>query len=221
MTTLASYILSSGGDPGNALRIPHMIGDNQAPKLSFLFTVEFGFRSMSADMGHKDLETITYDLKSASRPVININQEDINYYGYRAKVATKTNFGTVKLTFYEDSLNTSSDLFKNYMSTVSPLFNGDIKKSVSTVNDSAEVLGGGGGTTTIGPLSAGSEDGPIKYMMVNHHYLEGRDTKKVTTYTYINPKIETVELDELDMSVSNASTISIVFTAEGITVNHR
>lgn len=212
--------MSSGGGGGGATAIPHMMGDVHAPKLSFLFTVEFGFRSMSGDRGHEKLETIQYDLKSASRLNMQVNQEDVNYYGYRAKVGTKINFGTVKLVFYEDSLNLSNNLFVQYFSTISPLFKGFIGKTVITTGDEAESLGNGG-TSTVGPLPSGEEDGPIKYMMVHHHYLTGQDNKHTTTYTYINPKIESLELDELDMTSSNASTVGITFTVEGVTVKHR
>lgn len=218
MSTLTTYLLSEGS--GGGIKIPHMIGGNDAPKLSFLFTVEFGFRAPFADRGHKKLEIIKYDLKNATRPNITVNQEDINYYGYRAKVGTKVNFGTVRLTFYEDSLNEANDLFANYLAEISPLADGSAEKTISTSSDEPIVLGSGG-YKTIGDLPNGNEDGLLKYMLVNHHYLEGQDSKKITTYTYINPKIENVELDELDMSSSNASTISIVFSAEGVTVEHR
>ncbi len=215
MSTLTSYLLSSGGR--GAPRIPHMIGDVHAPKLKFLFTAEFGFRSMSASRGNKDLLVIEYDLKSAGRPNISVNQEDVNYYGYRTKVGTRINFGTIRLTFYEDSLNTASDLLWNYMRTVSPLTDGVGDSTVTTTND--EVQANGIGNTTIGPLASGSEDGPIKWMKVHHHYLQDQDSNKVTTYHCINPKIESIELDELDMSSSDASSITIVFTIEGVTVS--
>lgn len=216
MSTLTSYLLSSGS--GSAPRIPHMIGDMDAPKLKFLFTVEFGFRSMAALRGHRDLVIAQYDLKSASRPNITVNQEDVNYYGYRAKVGTRINFGTIRLTFYEDSLNTASDLMWNYIRQISPLTQSiSHSASVTTVNDEVDVQGIGG-STTIGPLASGSEDGPIKWMKIHHHYLSGQDTKKITTYHCINPKIESVELDELDMSASDASTISITFTYEALAV---
>ena len=55
-------------------------------------------------------------------------------------------------------------------------------------------------------------------MKVHHHYIHG-DGKRVTTYTYSNPKIESVEYSELDMSNSEATTVTAIFTVEAANVS--
>ena len=209
--SLSNWILTRTNDnyPNSSL-IVHDFGHIDRPKLSFLFTVEFAFREIDANKGNKEMQLIAYDLKSASRPQISVNLEDINYDGYRAKVATRMSFGTVKLTFYEDSLNTAHDLVWKYMRAVSPLTTGF---GETALTDGEDVIVDGNDQNTIGALK--SADGVIRWMKVHHHYIHG-DDRKITTYTYTNPKVESIDYSDLDMGSSEASTITITFTVEGI-----
>lgn len=242
-STLTTWLLTNVPVAGNAQSVGNLIGGDGAPKLKFLFTVEFGFRTLTAHRGSEELAVIRYDLKTATRPNITVNQEDINFYNYRTKVATRVNFGTVKLTFYEDSLNTANNLLWSYMSQLSPLTmlgNGN-NPSINSVGISTagEEVSYGAASSTVGPL--GDVDGPIAWMKVHHHYVEygppvyadnaqpgdrpidgnGQAKGKITTYTYLNPKIENIDMDELDMSSSEASTVSVTFTVDSVSVEHR
>lgn len=240
-STLTTWLLTNVGQSGGATPIANLVGGDGAPKLKFLFTVEFGFRTMEAHRGSQELAIIKYDLKTATRPNISVNQEDINFYNYRTKVATRVSFGTIKLTFYEDSLNTANDLLWNYMSQLSPITragNGN-NPSINSVGISTagEEVSIGSTASTVGPL--GNVDGPIAWMKVHHHYVEygptiasatpgdrpidgnGQAKGKITTYTYLNPKIESIDMDELDMSSSEASTVSVTFTVDSVSVEHR
>lgn len=219
-TTLSGWLLYN---TENAVNVPTISNDFSgigAPKLKFLFTAEFGIRSDSlltdANAGSKSMQLIRYDLKAATRPNITINNEDANYYGYRTKVATRTNFGTVRLTFYEDSFNNASDLVWKYLNSVSPLTRVQTL-GISTIANTP--IGIADGTAGVGPLAANSVDGPLQYIKVYHYYSGGEwENGGVTEYTYFNPKIESIEFDELDMSSSDASTVSVTFTADAITV---
>lgn len=212
--SLSNWILTRTGDSyPNSTMIVHDFGHIDRPKLSFLFTVEFAFRQIDADKGNKQMETISYDLKSASRPQISVNLEDVNYDGYRAKVATRASYGTVKLTFYEDSLNVAHDLVWKYIRAISPITTGS---GETVLTDGEDVIYYGNGQNTIGPLKYA--DGVIQWMKVHHHYIHGSE-RKVTTYTYTNPKVESIEYSELDMSSSEASTVSVTFTVESISTD--
>ena len=195
-----------------APKIYHDLGGIDAPKLKFIFTVEFGFRGINPHKGTKDLQTIEYDLKSATRPNISVNQEDVNYYNYRTKVATRVSFGTVRLSMYEDSLNVANGLIWDYIKAISPITR-QPQLSISTEGESVSP----DTASTIGPLT--DTDGPIAWMKVHHHYTQNGQNK-VTTYTYGNPKIENVDIDELDMSSNEASTVNITFTVDSVNVEH-
>lgn len=196
-----------------------------APKSKFLFTVEFGIGSNAmGDLrdikGARELETIVLDLKTASRPDISINYEDVNYYGVRTKVATKTNFGQLRLTFYEDAFNNINTVLWRYMNAVSPLtkLTSDRLRTGQVGEDAAAAGGTKKTLTTIGPLPNGWQDGLIEYIRVHHHYIGGRHhSGGVTTYTYYNPKLENLQYDELDMSTSEIATVTATFTADAIT----
>lgn len=208
MKTLTYWNMFSqgGGTP-----IAHMMTGIDAPKLKFLFTAEIIFRSGKVH-GAIDMRSIELDLKSASRPNVSFNLEDINYYNYRAKVGTKTNFGQVRITFYDDPQNEAHGMLWKYLEEVSPLARG---KTVYASTEGDEVVAPFHGTT-YGPLDY--EDGPISLMRIAHHYLVGSETKKKIIYSYVNPKIESIEFDELDMSSSEASLITVTFAAESVSM---
>lgn len=221
-TTLSGWLLYNTENSVNAPTIANDFSGIGAPKLKFLFTAEFGIRTgnelTNANAGSKSMELIQYDLKSATRPNITINNEDANYYGYRTKVATRTNFGTVRLTFYEDSFNNASGFIWKYLNSVSPLTN--VKSSgIDTIGNTP--IGIADGATGVGALPTSSVDGPLQYIKVYHYYSGGGYEKGgVTEYTYFNPKVESIEFDELDMSSSDASTVSITFAADAITLSN-
>ena len=211
--SLSNWLLTRPEEhyPNSAL-IVHDFGHIDRPKLSFLFTAEFGISYAGADRGSRDMEVIAYDLKSASRPQMSFNLEDVNFDGYRAKVATRLSFGTIKLTFYEDSLNTANDLIWKYIQEVSPLTNLGSKRGENIVTSDENIRNG---ANTVGALRFA--DGPLSWLKVHHHYVR-ENGRKTTTYTCSNPKIESVEYSDLDMTSSEATTISVTFTVEAINV---
>lgn len=226
MTTLTSWLLSKkrytqseGEDTGGADYIDSdMVGDSPV-KLGFLFTVEFEKR---ADinlniLGSADLEKMQYDLKSASRPSITINQEDVNYYGYRTKVSTRMNYGTIQLVFYEDALNRSSSLLWKYINEISPISNTQISPlSTSKETNIPEEH------KTIGPIGrtgADARDGIFKSLTLHHHYPVSQGRGR-TVYTCFNPKLESATYSDFDMTHSEASTITLTFTIDGCNTRH-
>lgn len=221
-TTLTSWILNNASDTNGTLRIANQLGGDGAPKLKFLFSVEFAFRKdFGVDKGSSKLEIIRYDLKTASRPSVSVNQEDVNFYNYRTKVATKTTFGAVKLTFYEDSLNTANDLLWKYLRNVSPITNYTGDPSIDSGGEETTGILADGGISTIGDLV--HTDGLIKWMKVNHHYVKyggDKPEERKTTYTCANPKVETIESDELDMAGGDASLVSVTFSIDSVRVEH-
>lgn len=214
-STLTGWLLNTDTAALGALAIGNNLGGYYAPKLKFLFTVKFNFRTLMSgiDAGSEDLASIMYDLKTASRPNMTVNYEDINFYGYRTNVATKLTVGTVRLSFYDDSANRANDLLWTYMKSISPMTNQSYALATTLMNSNAnESL-----PSSIGAAVSGEEDSPIDSMIVSHHYSNGTGNY-VTNYTYMNPKIETVEYDELDMSSSDAATISAVFKFDAVNV---
>lgn len=224
--TLTTWLLNNvDGTPDGARIIATDFAGIQAPKTSFLFTVEFQYRDVGdaykAHIGHREMGEIRYDLKSATRPNVTMNQEDVNFYGYRAKITNRINYGTVTLTFYEDSVNRSNDLLWKYINLISPLTR-EPPTAVSAGDVTDDALTNF--TNTVGALPDGAKNGTFASMKVHHHYISNDSgdipLHKVTTYTYTNPKIESCTMSDLDMTTSEATTISVTFTVEAVNVSH-
>jgi len=200
--------LFDGTGPG-ASDILDKFATTESPKLKFNFFVKFTFRSDGEEVtqnnadGGLNLVTNLLPVKHSSRLNPNIEYTDVNFYGYRTKVATKTEFGNLSLSFYDDSSNRSHTIIDAYMEAVSPL--------ASAPSSNASVLGE---RQTIGALRNGSELGIIDKIELVH---EGVGT--LTTYTYANPKIIDIAADDLNMTVSEASTIAITFTYDAYKVD--
>jgi hypothetical protein len=240
MTTLAAWLinksaLSRNGDgDGVDFIATDMVGSSPI-KTKFLFTVEFQPRagtegvlsmftrgtdssneSTKINLGAPEMELIEYDLKTAGRPNPTINYEEINYYGFRTKVATRAAYGTVQLVFYEDALNRANNLLWLYLNTVSPLTRVSITDVANTnfSTEDVEFM-----RQTISELPNGAADGIFAAMNV-HHFYPVESGRGVTRYVYLNPRIESASYDELDMAGSDASTVTIVFNFDGVSVEH-
>jgi hypothetical protein len=182
-------------------------GGADQPKVKYFYTVEFGFgRGVNHDPGSDQLQSISFACKQATRPTVNINYTDINFYNYRTKVGTRVDYGVVTLTFYDDNNNKAHDMFQNYLNFISPISN--------TSRESA------GSLETLRPATHGSlqnTHGPLSYITVNHHYSKDGSERKVK-YNYLNPKIQNATLDELDMTQSDTNSVTITFVYDAVNI---
>lgn len=174
------------------------------PKLKFNFTVQFVPRTMNIYQGNTKMEDMAFALKTASRPKPTINYQDINFYNFRTKVATSINYGEVSLSFYDDPNNRAHSLVVEYIRTVSPLY-GKAQEEANTLDIYGQSLNAG-----IGPLNT-NRHGPMKSIIVTHYYHHSKGRKKVT-YEYLNPKLLSADLDDLDMSASEVNLVTLNFT---------
>lgn len=158
------------------------------PKLKFNFTVTFKFRSpLFAGASGKNakgtmFDEVTFAMKQASRPNPTVVYQDINYYNYRTKVATKVDYGTLQLTLYDDVENNAHDLFEIYLKAISPIANKNAN-SAGALNDESHPsrnkdfnLGGqtplDGGTGSLGPLPIenNGEYGLLENITIRHWF---------------------------------------------------
>ena len=181
---------------------PALIGDKftttEAPKYKFNFYMELKFRyNAPMHQGSNNVQTNLFALKQASRITPVINYADANYYGYRTKVATRIDFSVLNISLYDDSSGRSHDILEKYMQAVSP---------ITQVGNAQAVRN----SQTVGALYDGNELGVIDHIKITQFHLQGE-----TKYTYFNPKIANVMLDELDMTASDVSTVtfSLVYDA--------
>jgi hypothetical protein len=173
------------------------------PKAKFTYTVKFDFRGNSGpdETGSYDMKTMRFGVKQTTRPNPIIAYTEVNRYGLRTKVATRMDYGQFNISFYDDQDNMAHNIFKNYIEKLSPISKLP-KASADGLADNDKAVG-------IGPLD--KEYGIIQAVTLVHH-----GWKQNTIYEYLNPKIVTVTLDELDMSVSDPSSISFTFNCDSV-----
>lgn len=239
------------------------IQDNLAtlkrPKLKFNFTISFKLRDPMALRLKKTnsnakadgaimADQLTFVLKQASRPNPTVVYEDVNFYNYRTKVATKVDYGTMQIMLYDDVENFGHNLYEHYLKSLSPiasqqdanaLFSGKEGPQNRAFNSQdvtkIEISGGSG---SVGPLpdadiAKGGESGLIEHISIRHWYLsqfESRTTEEgnpillnpslqFIEYKFLNPKVINMTLDELDMTQSDVSTVMMNFIYDSVYIN--
>lgn len=175
-----------------------------APKLKFNFTISFVYTSMmsGAEKGNEDPYKISFGVKQCTRPSPNVIFEDINFYNFTTKVATRVDYGVMTVTLYDDGNNKAHGIFQSYMESISPL--------TKMTRDQASTLDRYGQSTAsaLGPMAEDARHGPIKSIRINH-ITNSRGRQVV--YDFLNPKIQNVTLDELDMTQSDVNTLTFTF----------
>jgi hypothetical protein len=91
-----------------------------APKFKFLFIVQFVF----ADPYNK-LHDFAFMVKKSTRPTTKFTTEDVNYYNFRTKVTTKTEFEEMTMSFHDDNANNTMNFYNAYRNAISPVTNLD------------------------------------------------------------------------------------------------
>lgn len=236
---LARGIYTPGDDRSNALSSvceasPYAIDlIPRGPKYKFLFLVEF-----LPSAGYSELDSIlrgmAFVVKKSSRPKVTYEMEDVNYYNFRTKITTRTEFGEMSMTFHDDILNNTTKVYSAYMKAMSPIAN---KRPQSMVNsDTMEVSGmsfvdntlvtgdsaiengipGNNYTASLGPLA---NDNKQIFRKINLYHVFDNGTK-ATIYTFTNPRISSMAPDDVDMSIGsegNELTINFVYDAVYVT----
>ncbi len=185
-----------------------------APKHKFMFVVEFVFTQQYQDR-FKDLD-FAFMIKRTTRPNVQFEYEDINYYNFRTKVLKRSELQPMTMTFYDDMLDNALKFYTRYLQIISPIARsvGDgtstmfeesgMSFSQDAVN-SASINAVGDSTATI-----------IDYCNLYHIIHAGR---KVDVYRMDNPRIQTLTLDDLDMVDGSTGTeVTIEFNYDGLNI---
>jgi hypothetical protein len=212
------------GDPASIARRDNIRGDEgqsnmiqdagfasfSHPKLKFNWTMDINYRDGDSNnlvQGGNLMETLDIPVKTATRPQPTITYTDVNFYNYRTQVATKTDFGTASITMYDDANNKAHGLLQNYLTYVSPMAN---PASLGLIDNPLSIPFGQ--LSSIGTI--GNANGMIRTIRLHHFYVRKGKTMRMT-FTYMNPKIQNFEYDDLDMSASDVNTLTMTFNYDG------
>jgi len=202
----------------------------RAPKYKFLFVVQFvpnaGYEDLSGyNFGPLDM---AFTVMHTTRPNIRFQQEDVNYYNYRTKVVTKTEFEDMSMTFHDDTLNIATEFYRSYLRALSPITGMTPEESDPSLLEKSgmnfegrtlnqqDVFGNieaSSYAASTGLLSTNAKN-VFKEIRIYHLYEYGN---KMNVYRFANPRISQLALDDLDMSVGNeGSQISITFNYDSL-----
>lgn len=202
--------------------IPDDFAGLDHPKLKFNFTmsIEYGANmrgTTEESKGALDPEVLNFGVKQFTRPNVNIVYEDINYYNFMTKVATKVDYGVITITLYDDINNRAHDIFKNYMEYISPLTRTS-GNYPGGLDQKGMEYSGDAYSSTLGTLDNNDRHGPIQKIKVRHFHRSVLNKNEYTDYEFFNPKIQNAVLDELDATQSDVSTITLTFVYDTYTI---
>ena len=199
----------------------------QGVKFKFLFVVEFQFYTE-----YQDLLSVapTFVVKTADRPSVTYEYEDINMYNFRTKVAKKSTFTPINMTFHDDEQNRSVAFYNAMQRLMTPITNhvnaAVYEQSGMDFHDfSHDIAGKDAGTqgidmmdhaASIGAL-IGSNTSIIQSINLYHVYHGG---SKVNEYRFMNPRVLNMSLDGMDMSDGGTSELKMEFAYDNVEISN-
>lgn len=196
----------------------------RAPKSKFMFIVQFVFNN-----GYKGLSEFDFAfvVKKSSRPTTKYNMEDVNYYNFRSKVVTKTEFDEMSMSFHDDMQNNAMNFYNAYRNAMTPVSNMDdttfftspeqtgmdFSATLGTLNPTVTGLNYNHYAASRGPL-LNDNTNVIREIKLYHIYDYGQ---MANVYQFMNPRITSLELDDVDMSVgTEGNEVSLKFNYDNV-----
>lgn len=203
-------------------------------KTKHIFVVDFEFNApYDRSLGQLDF---AYVVKQSERPTIAFDYDEINMYNYRTKVPTKTTYNPISMSFYDDEKGGALGFYSWYLKAMSPIANVNDpsefyidKQGMDFNNRSASdriqgqpnALGAWSYANAASYGGIRSQDGTstniIKKMRLFHVYASGG---LMDVYTFMNPKITEMQLDELNMSESGVGEVQMTFSYDSVLIEN-
>ena len=185
-----------------------------APKHKFMFVVEFVFNLQFQPL-FSQLD-FAFVIKRSTRPVIQFDYEDVNFYNFRSKVLRRSEYQPMTMTFYDDMLDNALQFYNTYLQLISPISR--------TIGDGDQSFFEEAGMTfdPTGPNSASVQAiGDTTKTIINYaniyHIIHGG--KEVDVYRFDNPRLQTLTLDDLDMVDGSSGTeVTVEFNYDGLLI---
>lgn len=191
-----------------------------SPKQNFSFIVDIKLHPAfiehfaDAEPRFKDIERgLAFMVKSTSRPHINYEYEDVNYYNFRSKVIQKQSYQPINMRFMDDAQNTAAKFYAMYSREMSPLNNRQ-KGNYDNLEETGMNFRRDGNfgiqsqvsrdSSSIGPLrstKAGGYDTTSIIKEINIYHIANFGAT-FTVYSMFNPRITSLQPSELTMEES-------------------
>lgn len=238
LSTLVDGIFTNGGQPEEKIEVcqasPYAMDlIAYAPKYRFLFIMEFEFTAPYAEaMGNQPMAFV---VKNSTRPNINFEHEEVNMYNFWVRVPKRTSYEPMTMRFYDDNKNWAMRLYTAYLKAVSPIANIAFGAKMedrpqafeaqsmnfqsygtNPVSGGADTFGGHPYAASFGPMADASTKNVFKRITLHHVYQSG---KVMNSYRFFNPKILSMELDEVDSAENgNGSEMTVQFAYDAVSI---
>lgn len=202
----------------------------RAPKYKFLFVVQFVPEAGYSPLGGQAYGPLdmAFVVKRSTRPNLRYQSEDVNYYNFRTKVITRTEFEEMTMSFHDDTMNFGTQFYKSYMQAMTPITNLETVDSnlmessgmnfgaTQTYNQILDQIPADVGAASHGTLADDAKQ-IFKEIVLYHLFDNGN---RMNVYRFFNPRINQLQLDDLDMSVgTEGSEISMSFVYDSVFID--
>lgn len=173
-----------------------------------LFTVAF-YPNWDVFKGHGVANDLQFVVKSVDRPQITPEVQELHQYNKKRQIVTGYKLSPIKMSFYDTADSKAQSMWAQY----AKYYYGDFKQKsegwrydITTANQNG---------TSFGYVPSSSTD------MNSQYFFDAICIFQVfggyyTQYTLVNPKITSYDPDDLAFDNSDAATISITLTYEGL-----
>lgn len=173
-----------------------------APKYKFMFVLQITLKEPYSNWG-SHANHLAFVVKNTGRPNINVEYEEVNFYNFWSRVPKRAVYEPVTMRFHDDQKNGAAEFFQFYLKAISPIARmGGYRSSQVMNHRHLENVGLNGSrrdldtSASIGALE-GDHTAIIDTLSVFHLFDYGR---LMSVYNYKNPKILSMNLDDLDMA---------------------
>lgn len=191
------------------------------PKFKFLFVVEFKINSELFGKESIDSVDIAFVVHNSTRPTIEFDYEELNMYNLRTRVPKRTSFGPMTMRFYDDDYNQAFDFYTQYLKFMSPIANLDpettpLIEEISIGNPQYSTYGKfTGSSSSLGALAGETAKTILNEIRLYHLFNWGQN---VNIYRFYNPRITSMQLDDLSMAESGPTEVSLEFSYDGVNI---
>ena len=190
------------------------------PRVKFLFFVEFnlsaGGAAMIGSSGQTNLNTwkndkgISFKVKSVDKPKINLQHETLNQYNKKRIVYKRAEYEPMSLRLYDTVDNSVLSMWVDYFT----YFFGDSRPKNILAYNQSPVNGKFVDSTGWGLRPLTNDTQFFEDITVYAFY-----ARTYTSFSYINPKITSIDWQNRDYSQSDPEEVNITFSYEAIEYN--
>jgi hypothetical protein len=204
-----------------------------AHKHKFLFLVSFTFAPGYEYLGGASHPRFALLVQTTTRPSPKFEYDNINLYGVRTQVLTKTTFSPMSMTFLDDQQNEMMRFLIATLRVMSPITNmvNDVQLETNQydfrlnqgktddITNASPLFGPHMYPVSSGPMGgrgAPGEVAPIREINLFHVFGYG---DQFNQYKFLMPRITNLKLDDLDMSSSEKTLITVDFEYASFTAS--